>query len=215
VQGPLTEDLPARATTKKGRIRTRMAQRLLAVHRSGTLQVAIARSSDYYGPGGANSFVGDILFGAAAQGKRARWLGRLDVPHSLNYLPDVARALATLGARPPSAPWSPHRTSRPLPPQSPGSSSEQTARVAESGPASGDELVGLCGHRVPALAREPIARRSADRCGRDEADRPSVRLPHQRRRGTQAKLEELDADLDEVTRRLADDLLAQAGEDPT
>jgi nucleoside-diphosphate-sugar epimerase len=66
----------------------------------GTLQVAIGRSSDYYGPGGANSVVGDVLFGAAAEGKRARWLGRLDVPHSLNYLPDVARALVTLGARP-------------------------------------------------------------------------------------------------------------------
>jgi nucleoside-diphosphate-sugar epimerase len=100
VHGPLTEDLPALATTKKGRVRTLMAERLLAAHRSGMLQVAIARSSDYYGPGGANSFVGDILFGAAAKGKRARWLGRLDVPHSLNYLQDVARALATLGARP-------------------------------------------------------------------------------------------------------------------
>jgi nucleoside-diphosphate-sugar epimerase len=100
VQGPLTEDLPALATTRKGRVRTLMAQRLLAAHRAGTLQVAIARSSDYYGPGGANSFVGDILFGAAAKGNRARWLGRLDVPHSLNYLPDAARALATLGARP-------------------------------------------------------------------------------------------------------------------
>jgi nucleoside-diphosphate-sugar epimerase len=100
VDGPLTEDLPALATTSKGRVRTLMAERLLAAHRSGTLQVAIARSSDYYGPGGANSFVGDILFGAAAKGKRARWLGRLDVPHSLNYLPDVARALRILGARP-------------------------------------------------------------------------------------------------------------------
>jgi nucleoside-diphosphate-sugar epimerase len=100
VDGPLTEDLPALATTKKGRIRALMAERLLAAHRSGTLQVAIARSSDYYGPGGANSFVGDILFGAAAKGNRARWLGRLDVPHTLNYLPDVASALITLGARP-------------------------------------------------------------------------------------------------------------------
>ena len=100
VEGPLTEDLPALATTKKGRVRTLMAERLLAAHRSGTLQVAIARSSDYYGPGGANSVAGDILFGAAAKGERARWMGRLDVQHSLNYLPDVARALATLGARP-------------------------------------------------------------------------------------------------------------------
>jgi nucleoside-diphosphate-sugar epimerase len=100
VRGPITEDLPARATTKKGRIRTLMAQRLLAAHRSGTLQVAIGRSSDYYGPGGANSVVGDILFGAATKGNRARWMGRLDVPHSLHYRPDEARALATLGARP-------------------------------------------------------------------------------------------------------------------
>jgi nucleoside-diphosphate-sugar epimerase len=100
VQGPLTEDLPALATTRKGRVRALMAERLLAAHRSGTLQVAIGRSSDYYGPGGANSVVGDILFGAAIKGDRARWLGRLDVPHSLNYLQDVARALLTLGARP-------------------------------------------------------------------------------------------------------------------
>ena len=100
VDGPITEDLPAQPTTSKGRIRTLMAERLLAAHRSGTLQVAIARSSDYYGPGGANSVVGDILFGAAATGRRARWLGRMDLPHSLNYLPDVARALLVLGTRP-------------------------------------------------------------------------------------------------------------------
>src|SRR6266536_1705851 len=100
VHGPITFFFNDTATTEKGRIRTLMAERLLAAHRSGTLQVAIARSSDYYGPGGANSFVGDILFGAAAKGNRARWLGSLDQPHSLNYLQDVARALATLGARP-------------------------------------------------------------------------------------------------------------------
>ena len=99
VDRPMTEDLPARATTKKGRVRALMAERLLAAHRAGTMQVVIARSSDYYGPGGANSVVGDVLFGAAVEGKRARWLGRMDVPHSLNYLPDVARALITLGAQ--------------------------------------------------------------------------------------------------------------------
>jgi nucleoside-diphosphate-sugar epimerase len=100
VDGSITEDLPARAATRKGRVRALMAERLLAAHRSGTLQVAIGRSSDYYGPGGANSVVGEILFGAAVAGRRARWLGRVDVPHSLSYLPDVARALAVLGVRP-------------------------------------------------------------------------------------------------------------------
>jgi nucleoside-diphosphate-sugar epimerase len=100
VPGPITEDLPAQSTTNKGRIRALMAERLLAAHRSGTLQVAIGRSSDYYGPGGANSVVGDILFGAAVKGNRARWMARMDAPHSLNYLPDVARALIILGTRP-------------------------------------------------------------------------------------------------------------------
>jgi nucleoside-diphosphate-sugar epimerase len=57
VDGPITEDLPAQATTNKGRIRALMAERLLAAHHSGTLQVAIGRSSDYYGPGGANRVV--------------------------------------------------------------------------------------------------------------------------------------------------------------
>jgi nucleoside-diphosphate-sugar epimerase len=96
VDRPMTEDMPALATTKKGRVRALMAERLLATHLGGTLQVVIGRSSDYYGPGGANSVVGDVLFGAAVRGKRARWLGRLDMPHTLNYLPDVARALVTL-----------------------------------------------------------------------------------------------------------------------
>jgi nucleoside-diphosphate-sugar epimerase len=100
VNRPMTEDLPALATTKKGRIRALVAERLLAAHHSGTMQVAIGRSSDYYGPGGANSATGDILFGAAVEGRRARWLGRLDMPHSLNYLPDVARALITLASQP-------------------------------------------------------------------------------------------------------------------
>ena len=33
------------------------------------------------------------------RGKRARWLGSLDQPHTLNYLEDMARALVTLGER--------------------------------------------------------------------------------------------------------------------
>jgi nucleoside-diphosphate-sugar epimerase len=35
----------------------------------------------------------------ALRGKRARWLGSLDQPHTLNYLEDMARAVVTLGER--------------------------------------------------------------------------------------------------------------------
>lgn len=97
--GPLTEDLPAAATGPKGRTRAQMAERLLGLHRQGRLRVAIGRASDYYGPGGLASVTGERLFRAAVAGRTVRWVGRLDQPHTLSYLEDVAAGLATLGER--------------------------------------------------------------------------------------------------------------------
>jgi nucleoside-diphosphate-sugar epimerase len=98
-QGPLTEDLPAAATGPKGRVRALMAERLLAAHRQGRLRVAIGRSSDYYGPGGLPSVAGERVFRAALAGRTVRWLGRLDQPHTLSYLEDMATGLVLLGER--------------------------------------------------------------------------------------------------------------------
>jgi nucleoside-diphosphate-sugar epimerase len=97
--GPLTEDLPAAATGPKGRTRARMAEHLLDLHRQGRLRVAIGRASNYYGPGGLTSVTGERLFRAAVAGRTVRWVGRLDQPHTLSYLEDVAAGLATLGER--------------------------------------------------------------------------------------------------------------------
>jgi nucleoside-diphosphate-sugar epimerase len=97
--GPLREDTPHRATDRKGLLRARMATDLLAAHDAGRIRVAIGRSSDYFGPGGVNSGVGELFFGAAAAGKQPRWLASLDQPHSLGYLPDMAAGLVTLGER--------------------------------------------------------------------------------------------------------------------
>jgi nucleoside-diphosphate-sugar epimerase len=94
---PMTEDLPYAASNPKGRVRAEMAESLLAAHRSGELRVAIGRASDYYGPGGVNTIVGATVFGAALGGKVARWIGPLDQPHSLSYLPDIAKGLVVLG----------------------------------------------------------------------------------------------------------------------
>jgi nucleoside-diphosphate-sugar epimerase len=98
LDGPLTEDLPAAATGPKGRTRAQMAERLLDLHRQGRLRVAIGRASNYYGPGGLASVTGERLFHAVA-GRTVRWVGRLDQPHTLSYLEDVAAGLATLGER--------------------------------------------------------------------------------------------------------------------
>jgi nucleoside-diphosphate-sugar epimerase len=96
---PMTEETPQKATERKGETRVRMAARLLEAHDSGQLRVAIGRSSDYYGPRGTGTIVGDAMFGAALAGKTVRWPASLDVPHQFNYLPDMARALVTLGER--------------------------------------------------------------------------------------------------------------------
>jgi nucleoside-diphosphate-sugar epimerase len=97
--GPMTEETPQRAQGPKGRTRVEMAAAVLQAHVEGRLRCTIGRSSDYYGPGGTGTTVGDPLMKPALRGKRARWLGSLDQPHTLNYLDDMARALVTLGER--------------------------------------------------------------------------------------------------------------------
>jgi nucleoside-diphosphate-sugar epimerase len=97
--GPMTEETPQRAQGKKGRIRIEMASAIMRAHSDGRLRCSIGRSSDYYGPRGTTSTVGDNIMKPVLRGKRARWLGSLDQPHTLNYLEDMARALVTLGER--------------------------------------------------------------------------------------------------------------------
>jgi nucleoside-diphosphate-sugar epimerase len=98
-EDPLTEETPQRAEGKKGRTRIAMAAALLRVHAEGRLPVTIGRSSDYYGARGTGTTAGDNVMRPALRGKRARWLGSLDQPHTLNYLEDMGRALVTLGER--------------------------------------------------------------------------------------------------------------------
>ena len=98
---PLTEDRPYLAHTKKGQLRGRMADALMAAHRAGRIEVAIGRASDYFGPnGGAQSNLGDRLFGPALAGKTASLLGDPDQPHTYTYIPDIGEGLAVLGLHP-------------------------------------------------------------------------------------------------------------------
>jgi nucleoside-diphosphate-sugar epimerase len=99
VDGSMREDTPPHPVGKKGRLRARLAEELLAAHRAGRVRVAIGRSSDYFGPGGVNSTLGEFLFDAAVNGKTTRWLGSLDALHAVSYLEDMAVGLVTLGER--------------------------------------------------------------------------------------------------------------------
>ena len=100
VDGPMTEETPPVAQTKKGKVRAAMAAELLEADRKGRLRVVIGRSSDYFGPGGVTSAIGERFFKALLAGKKVTWFADLDQPHTMSYLPDMARAFVVMGDRP-------------------------------------------------------------------------------------------------------------------
>ena len=99
VDGPLTEDLPSLARGPNGRTRARIAETLMRAHAAGRIQATIGRGSDFFGPHAHLSTVGDRVFARAIAGKPAQLLGNPDVPHTVTYIEDFARALVTLGER--------------------------------------------------------------------------------------------------------------------
>lgn len=100
VDQPMTEDLPHAATNPKGRVRAEVDAMILAAHRDGKVHATLGRASDYYGPGGRDTIIGPNIFAAALAGKTMRWVGDLDQPHTVAYLPDIAAGLVTLGESP-------------------------------------------------------------------------------------------------------------------
>lgn len=94
---PIHEELPYAAQTRKGRARTAVANLLLEAHAQGRLPVVIGRAADFYGPRVTDSMVGEILFGAALSGETGMLAGDIDLPHTLTFIRDFARALITLG----------------------------------------------------------------------------------------------------------------------
>jgi nucleoside-diphosphate-sugar epimerase len=97
VRGPITELSPMLPNSRKGTVRAAMAEELRAVRARGDLEVAIGRSSDYYGPGVINSAMGAMIFEPLVAGKKVSLVGSADVLHSYAFIDDVGRALATLG----------------------------------------------------------------------------------------------------------------------
>lgn len=96
--GAMTEDTPIRPTSKKGKVRARIAQLLTDEMEKGELPALIARSADFYGPEiKQNSILNEMVLKNLRSGKKANWLGTADVPHAFTYTPDAGKALALLG----------------------------------------------------------------------------------------------------------------------
>jgi nucleoside-diphosphate-sugar epimerase len=99
VEGAMTEETPHNPVSKKGEIRARIADRLIDEYSSGRLRAIIARSADFYGPGGERNGVPNVLIvDRLLAGKSPQWMVEVDKPHSLTYTKDCGKALPLLAA---------------------------------------------------------------------------------------------------------------------
>ena len=100
VDGPMTEDLPLNAVTKKGRIRAGIAQSFMNLHNTGKLRVAIGRGSDFFGSFATDAAImGSRVFARALAGKSAQMIGDPARLHTFTFIDDFGKALVTLGER--------------------------------------------------------------------------------------------------------------------
>ena len=118
---PLDEDTPLRPCSRKGEVRARVAERMWEAHRCGDVRATSGRASDFYGPGGTLTHLGDQFWRPAIAGRRGRVLVDPDAIHTYHFIPDVAAGLAALGTagddaygRPWMLPCAPAETMRTL-----------------------------------------------------------------------------------------------------
>ena len=95
--GPMTESTPKNPVGKKGAIRASLVQVLEHAALDHGLELAIARSADFYGPGASTSVFNTFAIDKVAAGKAPTWLYDPHLPHSMTYTPDIGEALAKLG----------------------------------------------------------------------------------------------------------------------
>lgn len=124
---PITEDSPIAPVSKKGTLRQKMAEEVMALHARGEVHAVALRSSDYYGPGVVGSALGEMVFGNLVAGKKAQMIGSARLLHSFSYIEDVGHAAAVLGTNdtPSGRVWiAPH-----APAKTQGEMAEEACRV--------------------------------------------------------------------------------------
>ncbi|WP_027941554.1 NAD-dependent epimerase/dehydratase family protein [Amycolatopsis taiwanensis] len=97
VDAPMTEQLPLRPNSVKGRVRAKLWADALAAHQAGRIRTTEVRGSDYLGAGTLSPFSVLVLPKVLA-GKRGSVPADLDAPHSWTYAGDVARTLVAAAA---------------------------------------------------------------------------------------------------------------------
>src|SRR5262245_23765607 len=85
---PLNEDTAMNPCSRKGEIRARAAERLFEAHRRGEVVATAGRASDFYGPGGTLTGLGDFFWPRALTGKTVYSPFPVNAIHTYHYIPD-------------------------------------------------------------------------------------------------------------------------------
>ncbi|MCO5945662.1 NAD-dependent epimerase/dehydratase family protein [Mucilaginibacter flavidus] len=100
--GPMKEDTPYKPSSVKGGIRAKIAEKLMAEVKAGTIRASIARGADFYGTDNMNSFVDMMVLDKYAKRQSAQWIGKPDKLHNFSYIPDMGKGMFLLGQHPES-----------------------------------------------------------------------------------------------------------------
>lgn len=94
---PMNELTVESPVSGKGRARAAAGQEYLKALHEGRIWVALGRPSDFYGPLGAKSHLGDQFWPNVLKGRAGLMVVNPEMKHTYQYVPDVANGLAVLG----------------------------------------------------------------------------------------------------------------------
>lgn len=101
VQGKeMHENMPHKATTKKGLIRAGVINTLLNSGQEFSKRVAIVKAADFIGPRIYKGFFGTDFLDKLYRGKSIILSGNPKLPHTFSYIHDFAKAIVSVGAAP-------------------------------------------------------------------------------------------------------------------
>ena len=93
---PFTESQAAAPCSRKGEVRHKVAQQLMALNGQGAVRVTMMRAATFFGPDVEQSSVGKTVFASALAGKGTYVIGKPELAHAFTYVPDFAAALVQI-----------------------------------------------------------------------------------------------------------------------
>lgn len=94
---PQTEESPFAPSGRKSTVRAKMAKMLLNEMKKGTIEIAICRAPEFYGPDQTQSITNTLVFENIKKGKKLKVPLKDDTQRTLIWTPDASRAVALIG----------------------------------------------------------------------------------------------------------------------